>query len=482
MRRLICTFMAIGSFLLMEEILYSAPEAVEKTVVSTYDGSPQPYMLFVPEEAQTKEVPLLVVLHGWGGNQRSWIDYTPVVSKAKEHGFAVAAPHGRGNFFYRQPGEQDVLDTIDAVCKENKIDRTRIALAGHSMGGWGTSYIGMRNADLFCTIIPMSGWAPQELFQNALNLHPFFIHDRDDDVVPVTNSRTAAQGLVQRGQDVYYKEEIGYGHASQMIGDNMDAIMDWVQVHPRRADARRVSVATRTPSTHRGERWLKVLASAQFPKLATVESELTTDSAKLKIKTSNTARFSVDWHQLNDVKTVECNGQAFPVEKRDSWGVFEMKDGGWHMSYAASLPQATPIPVQIPASLAAIETTGSSTQLTDAVAEILRGRLKCDVLLLADDQFMIPPGGLKRTEQLLDLAVRPDTRLVRAKVSGRVINELQKYATMPFIAPHIYPPNKTIKDNESYNVIVPINVVKILGKSPYEVIDHEIGDYLVVEK
>lgn len=159
-----------------------------------------------------------------------------------------------------------------------------------------------------------------------------------------------------------------------------------------------------------------------------------------------------------------------------------MKDSGWHVSYVASIPQATPIPVQIPASLAAIETTGSSPQLTQALAEILHGQLKCDVLLLADDQFMIPPGGLKRTEQLLDLAVRPDTRLVRTQVSGKVVNELRKYAMMPFIAPQMFPQNKSINDNESYNVIAPINVAKILKESPYEVIDKEIADYLISAK
>ncbi len=49
------------------------------------------------------------------------------------------------------------MQLIDKVCEENHIDRSRICLTGHSMGGTGTWDLALAYPDVFSRIAPMSG-------------------------------------------------------------------------------------------------------------------------------------------------------------------------------------------------------------------------------------------------------------------------------------------------------------------------------------
>lgn len=205
------------------------------TVVSRADGSAQPYRLFVPKAArQGKPMPLLVVLHGKGVDHNAWFDLTPVKDVADRFGYVVAAPNGRGDRYYDGPGEQDVLDVIDDVARRCAIDADRVYLTGHSMGGWGTWYLGLRHPDRFAAIAPMAGLAPPlERLPNARHLAPFIIHDTDDDVVPVAESRGPAGRLAELGISFRYREESGFGHRSALIGANLPRLLEWFNAHPR---------------------------------------------------------------------------------------------------------------------------------------------------------------------------------------------------------------------------------------------------------
>ena len=50
-----------------------------------------------------------------------------------------------------------VMALIDAIFEEKAIDRSRIALTGHSMGGTGTWDLALEYPDVFSRIAPMSG-------------------------------------------------------------------------------------------------------------------------------------------------------------------------------------------------------------------------------------------------------------------------------------------------------------------------------------
>ncbi|MGC4111424.1 MAG: alpha/beta hydrolase-fold protein [Nocardioides sp.] len=128
---------------------------------STVDGSVQPYGFFLPRDYRPDaKFPLLIQIHGigpknlagrrtqWRGmGTKEWIDTNlPVI---------VAQPLGRGNTFYQGMGETDVLEVVADVSRRYSVDPARIYIMGHSMGGAGSWFVGLRHPDRFGSITPI---------------------------------------------------------------------------------------------------------------------------------------------------------------------------------------------------------------------------------------------------------------------------------------------------------------------------------------
>ncbi len=120
---------------------------MRKAYRSDVDQTLQPYRLFLPESYDgSKPVPLVVALHGMGGDENSMFDsYGGTLKReAARVGFAVVCPKGRDTAsMYRGAAGQDVMDVLAEVRRDYKIDPRRIYLMGHSMGGFGTWSVAM---------------------------------------------------------------------------------------------------------------------------------------------------------------------------------------------------------------------------------------------------------------------------------------------------------------------------------------------------
>ena len=128
-------------------------------------GEIMPYRLIVPESYDgSRAFPLIVALHGRGGNQDTMAMRPSGLMQrlAREHGYIVASPMG-----YRPDGgyggitpaapltnasrirasqlsELDVMNVLERVVAEYRIDPDRIYLAGHSGGGGGAWRLGAK--------------------------------------------------------------------------------------------------------------------------------------------------------------------------------------------------------------------------------------------------------------------------------------------------------------------------------------------------
>ncbi|MDB4985275.1 MAG: hypothetical protein JWN04_453 [Myxococcaceae bacterium] len=133
----------------------------------------QGYTVYVPPDyTPDKSWPLMIVLHGGSsngnlflgvvlGNNMDWKTYDAHLWDKYEPrwspNFIVAAPDGYGQVLWRWMGEQDVLDVIDDITKNYKVDADRVVLSGLSNGGVGAYAIGTRHADQFSVVQAMAG-------------------------------------------------------------------------------------------------------------------------------------------------------------------------------------------------------------------------------------------------------------------------------------------------------------------------------------
>jgi len=89
-----------------------------------------------------------------------------------------------------------VFQLIDNIVAKYKIDRDRVYLTGHSMGGRGTWYFAFRDPDRFAAIAPMSGLSPVTAWSQRLQDLPIWVfHGAKDQLAPLAESMELIDAL-----------------------------------------------------------------------------------------------------------------------------------------------------------------------------------------------------------------------------------------------------------------------------------------------
>jgi predicted esterase len=203
---------------------------MRKAYRSDVDRQLLPYRLFIPDSYDgRKPVPLVVALHGMGGDENSMFDsYGGTLKReAARVGFAVVCPKGRDTAsMYRGAAEQDVMDVLAEVRRDYQIDDKRIYLMGHSMGGFGTWSVAMAHPDLFAALGPISGGGDPANMAKISRIPEYVVHGDDDRTVPVTQSRTMVAAGRKAGAHIVYVEVPGGSHTS-VAAPQMGPMLDF---------------------------------------------------------------------------------------------------------------------------------------------------------------------------------------------------------------------------------------------------------------
>jgi len=111
-----------------------------------------------------KKYPLLFLLHGWGGNERNWLDFTSLVSDPESDSLIIVMPQADNSWYVnsmavRSERYEDYLigDLERFVRSRYSVDTARESIAGLSMGGYGALVLGLRHPDRFHFIGVLSG-------------------------------------------------------------------------------------------------------------------------------------------------------------------------------------------------------------------------------------------------------------------------------------------------------------------------------------
>lgn len=160
------------------------------------------YWLYTPASARA-DMPLIVYLHGGSGRGN---DLKAVVagslpkflyegSVANVPAFVLMPQCPEGKTW--EQIASSVMELIDKICTEHRIDRGKIGLTGHSLGGSGTWRLGASYPQIFCCLAPLSGSADLHSASAYTGLPVWaFVGSADDIVSP--NSSEAVVAMIRQ--------------------------------------------------------------------------------------------------------------------------------------------------------------------------------------------------------------------------------------------------------------------------------------------
>src|SRR5262245_23489567 len=209
-----------------------------------------PYRMYVPASYNgSKPSPLIVALHGLGGTEDSFFDgYNKVLPPlAESHGYIVAAPLGYrvdGSYGWglgnppadpntrrtQELSEQDVIQVVQHVRQQYRIDENRIYLLGHSMGGIGTWKMAAKYPDIWAAIAPISGNGSPDTLDKIRSVPEIVVHGDNDPTVSVSGSRMMVAKLKELGTESQCIEGPGGLH-SDGVAPNVAAIIEFFDAH-----------------------------------------------------------------------------------------------------------------------------------------------------------------------------------------------------------------------------------------------------------
>jgi poly(3-hydroxybutyrate) depolymerase len=198
------------------------------------------YQIFVPTSygQNPKPAPLIVLLHGLLSNPWQVIHYMGITQEAEKRGYIVVAPFGyndAGWYGSRGPGkdyalrigqgpgdpdnlgalsEQDVLNVLAIVKKQYLIDPKRIYLMGHSMGGGGTFYLGMKYKDQWAALAALSPaiYSTPDALESIRTMPIMVVQGDHDILVHVGVTRRWVAKMQELKMDYRYLEIKGGDH------------------------------------------------------------------------------------------------------------------------------------------------------------------------------------------------------------------------------------------------------------------------------
>jgi len=256
------------------------PRVQQRTYRFADTNEELPYAVFVSSKVhKNKKSPLIIALHGLGGNQNTMMRAN-ALQLAEDGGYIMVGPMGynsggwygaparfgtgggrggpgagrggngappagapqggpaagRGAFAnlptaggttitdptkLHEASEKDVMNVLGMIRKEFKIDENRTYLMGHSMGGAGSIYLGVKYASIWAAVgaeapaTAPAGLTPDNYsLQPAKNIPMIIVQGDMDTLVPVTGTRLWIDKMKELKMTYQYVEVPGGDHGS----------------------------------------------------------------------------------------------------------------------------------------------------------------------------------------------------------------------------------------------------------------------------
>lgn len=323
----------------------AVPGIAEEAYFDDIDGSPQPFIRYLPENySKNTKYPLIVYLHGY-------LSYLDIVNwgsmpeglkeLAEKVNACIVMPFGRSNTDFQSIGEQDVLNVIRQMRERYNIDEDRIILAGMSMGGMGVWTIGAHYPHLFAGLLVISGrgdfyfwhkikrdsvpayrqWLIDREFaashiSNFSQLPVRSFHGTADTLIPIDEARRMNE-LLSSKNPLFKHQEIADGDhwIHEQVFCNKEVI-DWLK-NLRRKNPESFEYVSYNPTCHQAY-WLDIGGFAENCQPAKLQVEV--KDSEVRIRASGVTEIVLDRSKMPD------RIRKFPIVKENDFILKESKD------------------------------------------------------------------------------------------------------------------------------------------------------------
>lgn len=192
------------------------------------------YLLAVPETMEKGEsLPMIVCLHGAGerGTDPSLIKVHGI-PKYLDGGLSVRAvilaPQITDPRYVWNNYVDELYELIETVADEYTVDRSKIALTGLSMGGFGTWEMGLRFGNYFSALAPICGGGMSWRCEALKNMPIRTFHGDADNTVPLSASVEMVTAVNNRGGNAELTVLPGVGHDSWSYAYEKTDLVEWL--------------------------------------------------------------------------------------------------------------------------------------------------------------------------------------------------------------------------------------------------------------
>jgi dipeptidyl aminopeptidase/acylaminoacyl peptidase len=199
-----------------------------------------PYVLYGAKDLDgARKYPLVLALHGKSSNNENgkqvggWMKTFAKPERYKKNPCLVVAPlcyqpfGGGGGGWSDKPGDEAIDLVKDLIKNLPIVDKERIYVIGHSMGGFGVCRLMTREPRLFAAGVPVAGYGSTGEAGELKRKPLWLFHAANDETVSVDGAREFAEAL-KRSKTFKYTEypDGGHGVIGRVFDD--DSVHEWL--------------------------------------------------------------------------------------------------------------------------------------------------------------------------------------------------------------------------------------------------------------
>ena len=211
-------------------------EGEENTIVS----ETLRYYLYYPvtyQEYDDEQFPLLLFLHG-GGESGQELEILKkngppkLLAEGKQFPFLVLAPqHPHPKKWWNI---RAVMELLETVVEENRVDTNRIYLTGLSRGGSAAWELAVQYPDTFAAMMVVCGMTPVPYAHWINKEMPIWVfHGAMDNVIPIEHSEKMVAKLQEMGYPVRFTRYEDVAHNAWERAYTTEEVYSWFMTHSK---------------------------------------------------------------------------------------------------------------------------------------------------------------------------------------------------------------------------------------------------------